>query len=293
MSPENRPEFEELASEQPARYLRPQRKPEVRRRAVWRRLLYWVPRILLGATLAVALAGIGYKSYAYVCTGARFRLASVEAVELVNVRYAPAALLRACFAEDAGRSVFWVPLEARRRALEQIPWVAAARVQRFLPNRLRVVVAERTPVAFLRQGNELLLVDAEGVLLERPEGAKFTFPVLTGLEPGLPRQERRARLALYLEFLNDLDRGEEPYSADISEVDLSDPDNLRAIVTEKRQAVLLHFGRDRYREKYEAYRQHRALWQESGETVYSVDLRYRGQLILNPDAAPRPGGRSP
>ncbi|MFQ5926748.1 MAG: cell division protein FtsQ/DivIB [Terriglobia bacterium] len=293
MSPEKQHQFEELASEEPARYLRPQRRPEVRRRAVWRQVVCWARRVLLGLAVLAALAGLGYKSYLYARTGERFRLVGRETVEVVNLRSASAAVLRACFAEDIGRSVFWIPLEARRRALEEIPWVAAARVQRFLPNRLRVVIAERTPVAFLRQGNELLLVDAEGVLLERPEGATFTFPVLTGLTPGLTRAARQGRLALYLEFLHALDTGEESYRGEVSEVNLADPDDLRATVTENGQAVLLHFGRDRYREKYLAYREHRTLWQESGERVHSVDLRYRGQLILNPDAAPRPGGRSP
>lgn len=289
MSTGNRPPLEELAGEQPTRYLRPQRRPEVRRREVWRQLLYWTPRLLLGGAVAVAVGWTLYHSYAYARTGALFRLASAEAVEVVNARYASSAVLRELFAGDAGRSVFWVPLEERRRAVEQIPWVGAARVQRILPHRVRVVVEERTPVAFLRQGNELLLVDATGVLLERPEGASFTFPVVTGLAPGMTLEERRTRLQLYLEFLRALDAGDQSYGVDVSEVDLADPDNVRATVTESGQAVLLHFGRDRYREKYEAYRQHRALWQKSGETVHAVDLRYRGQLVLNPDTPPQPG----
>lgn len=291
MSPGNRAQLEELAGEQPTRYLRPQRKPEVRRRALWRDLLHWAPRVLRGASVALALGWILYQTYTHSRTAQQFRLSSLEAVELVNLRHASPSVVRACFAPDVGQSVLWVPLEARRQALEEIPWIAAARVERFLPNRLRVEIEERIPVAFLRQGSELLLVDANGVLLERPEGERFTFPVLTGLPPDLPLEERRARLALYLEFLADLDAGDEPRSGYISEIDLADPDNLRATVTEKGQAVLLHFGRDRYREKYESYRKYRSIWQKSGEVVQAIDLRYHGQLVLNPDT-PEPAARA-
>lgn len=281
----------ELSGEQPTHYLRPQRKPEVRRRAVWRTGLRWTPRVLLILIPALALSWVGYRGYGYARGSPRFRLASLTAVELVNLRYASPATVRECFAADAGRSVFGVPLEARRRALEEIPWIAKARVQRLVPNRLRVVVEERTPVAFLRQGNALMLVDAAGVLLERSAGASFTFPVLTGFAPGLTLEERRARVELYLEFLRDLDASGQAYSAEVSEVDLADLEDLRGTVTQKGQAVVLHFGRDRYREKYEAYRKHRPLWQKSGETVHVVDLRYRGQLVLNPDPAPPAGAR--
>lgn len=285
-------ELDALAREQPVRYLRPPRKPEVRRRAWGRQLLRWSPRILLGAGLALVVGLALYEAYGYARSAPRFRLKDGDSIELAGVQYAAPALLRMRFAEDAGRSVFWILLEQRRRALEEIPWIAAARVQRLLPNRIRIVVEERIPVAFVRQAGELMLVDASGVLLERPEGTEFTFPVVTGLDSDLTQEERQARLALYLALRAELDAEEKSYTADISEVDLSDPEDLRATVLEGGQPVLLHFGRDRYREKYEAYRQHRTLWQKSGEAVYSVDLRYRGQLVLNPEGDARPPGKS-
>lgn len=292
MTLQGRQQLEELAAEPPVRYLRPQRRPEVRRRAVWRQLLRWGPRLVAGAAVLAVLGATFYAGFRFLDTSPRFRLWDTSAVEVLNLRYASATLVRERFAEDAGRSVLWIPLEARRKAVEEIPWIARARVERLLPNRLRVVVEERTPVAFLRQGSQLVLVDAEGVLLERPEAARFTFPVVTGIHPGMEREERRARLKLYEEFIRDLDAGERTYSDDISEVDLSDTENLRATVAEKGEAVLLHFGRDRYREKYEAYRKHRPLWQQTGERVDSVDLRYRGQLVLNPEAEAPLGGRT-
>ncbi len=56
------------------------------------------------------------------------------------------------FSADMGRSVVRVPLAERREALESLPWVEQAHVQRVLPNRIRVEITERTPVAFLRTG---------------------------------------------------------------------------------------------------------------------------------------------
>src|SRR5260370_36508791 len=64
------------------------------------------------------------------------------------------------FVHDRNRSVLSVSLEARRSQLEQIPWVESASVQRILPNRLRIELTERTPVAFARNGQELGRIQA-------------------------------------------------------------------------------------------------------------------------------------
>src|SRR6266699_2723869 len=82
------------------------------------------------------------------------------------------------FVHDRNRSVLRVPLEARRSQLEQIPWVESASVQRILPNRLRIELTERTPVAFARNGGELALIDVHGVILDRPRGEDLHFPVV-------------------------------------------------------------------------------------------------------------------
>ena len=69
---------------------------------------------------------------------------------------------------DIGRNIFFVPLAQRKTQLEQIPWVESASVMRFVPNRLKVEIHERTPVAFARVGSRILLTDAAGTLMELP-----------------------------------------------------------------------------------------------------------------------------
>jgi cell division protein FtsQ len=238
-----------------------------------------------------AVGGTGYLVYQFAVRGPFFRLSGPEAIEVVGSEHVPAAAVAERFAEDAGGSVFTVPLEARRQSLEGIAWVESASVQRVLPGRLRIYVRERTPVAFLRQGTSLELVDAQGVILPVPEGASYAFPVLTGLPETLAPEERRTRVGFYQEFVADLDREAKGYSAQVSEVDLSDADNLRASLLEPDGTVWLYFGRDRYQEKFEAYLQHRSVWQKNGEAVRAVDLRYRGQIVLNPEPPAREATR--
>jgi cell division protein FtsQ len=201
------------------------------------------------------------------------------------------------FVHDRGRSVLRVPLDARRSALEEISWVESATVQRILPNRLRVDLTERTPVAFLRNGTELALIDAHGVILDRPHGEDLQFPIVTGLSENMPRQERGKRMQTYQEFMNDIDLVRSGSSDRVSEVDLANPKDLRAVMTgiasaSDPQAVTIHFGAGDFTGKYRMVVENLAQWQASNGRVHSIDLQYAKQVVLNPDTSSVPATKT-
>ena len=191
-----------------------------RRRPGWSaRMRSRFPRSVVGrvATGLLVLAGLGVIGYGlHEAQGslehdARLTIPSSRAIEITGNNHLTHAQLLSVFGEDVDRNVLTIPLAARRAELEALPWVEHATVMRLLPNRVRVAIVERTPVAFVRQGNEIGLVDAHGVLLDLAPDAeadrRYSFPVLTGIEAGDPASTRLARMKLYLAFTSELDAG--------------------------------------------------------------------------------------
>jgi cell division protein FtsQ len=172
----------------------------------------------------------------------------------------------------------------RKAELEELPWVEHATVMRLLPNRLRVSVMERTPVAFVRQGNHIGLVDANGILLDMPTDAKtkmhYSFPVVTGLEAKDPLSLRSARMKLYERFTSDLDGNGEKISEKLSEVDLSSPEDVRAIIQDKGGEVMVHFGEDNFLDRYKKFEEHLPEWRTQYPHLAAVDMRYERQVVL-------------
>ena len=111
---------------------------------------------------------------------------------------------------------------------------------RFVPNRLKVEIHERTPVAFARVGPRIALIDAGGTLMELPQKHKYSFPVILGMNPGEPLSTRAPRMKAYNELVQDLDSSGAHYSQDLSEVDLSDLDDLKVRVNDPAGDVLVH-----------------------------------------------------
>ena len=163
-------------------------------------------------------------------------------------------------------------------------------MQRILPNRLRIELTERTPVAFARNGNELALIDAHGVMLDRPRGEHLHFPIVTGVSDDLPRDQREKRMQTYEEFMKDVDLVRGGSSDHVSEIDLSNPKDLRVVMTglasaTDAQAVTIHFGSGEFSGKYKMLVDNFSQWQANAGRVQSIDLQYSRQVVVNPDVS--------
>lgn len=244
-------------------------------------------RIVLGCAALIVLAGAVALYLAvrnFLDHDPRFRIDTAASIQTMGNSQLTRQDLLAVFGSDIGRNVFFVPLRQRRTELEQIPWVEHATVMRLLPNQLRVAVRERTPVAFVRIGDQIKLVDAAGVILDMPPAmmaAKhFSFPVVTGIRPDDPLSTRTPRMHLYQKFVASLDSSGEKLSTQLSEVDLSDPEDIRVTMPARGSDILLHFGDENFLARYRVYQSHLADWEQQYPHLAAVDLRYDNQVVL-------------
>ena len=166
---------------------------------------------------------------------ARFVVASSDDIQITGADHLTRDQILSVFGADLERNIFRVSLGERQADLERLPWVAHATVMRLLPNVLRVQITERTPVAFVRQGSQIGLVDASGVLLDMPADAAgdphYSFPVLTGLSADEAASERSAKMEVYEQFMHELDGSGQRLTDSVSEVDVADPEDVKALIT--------------------------------------------------------------
>ena len=270
------------------RFLRRQKPVEVRRRRFGRSGASSLRRWSAISAAALA-AGTGiYFATRFFLWSPSVRLASYEQIEVTGNHYVTQSVIDERFASDLGSSVLRIPLEARRQSLEKIPWIAQAFVQRAMPNHLRIEISERTPVAFLRTTAGLALVDAHGVILERPLEADFHFPVVTGLSDAMPLAQREQRMKMFSDFLRDADLAHPGASDSVSEVDLADASDLHATLTglpgfESEAPLIVRFGDQDFVNKYRMLVDNVEKWRERSGRIESVDLRFARQVVVNPE----------
>lgn len=253
---------------------------------------WWRPastfgRVLLGTGLVVVFSIVGLSVYAvksFLDHDSRFRIAGTSNIQATGLAQVSRAEMLPVFGEDIGRNIFFVPLAERRKQLEQIPWIEHATVMRLLPDQIRISVIERKPIAFVRQGSQVGLIDANGVLLTEPPTMMaqhhYSFPVVTGIDSRDPITARRARMDVYQHLVGELDANGQHLSDQISEIDLRDPEDARVLMPEQGTDILAHFGEDHFLERYQRYKAHIAEWRQQYPKLAEVDLRYDQQVVL-------------
>ncbi len=202
------------------------------------------------------------------------------AVEILGVKHAAREFIASTFDRDYGRSIYLMPLRQRREELLRLQWVKDARVTRVWPNRLQVRVTEREPVAFVQlpDENTFPLIDTDGFILRPETQESLNLPILTGITRQQSPEDRRVRVRRLQKLI--FDAGE--LSAKISEVDASDPDNLKVMQDAGGKAVTLIIGNRYFKRRLEKFKQNADQLLRHDPSKTTFDLRVDGSIYARP-----------
>ena len=253
----------------------------------WGRFVFW---LIAGGLLMVGTLFAWHRTEEFLIKDDRFRIPEAEDLAgrgpnlaLEGVHYASPSQIRHVFAQDFGRSLYLVPLQKRRRELLEIDWVEEASVSKIWPNTLMVRVKERTPVAFVhlppnrRDGtSQFALIDRDGYILLPRVAAKFTLPVITGIQESEPLENRRARVKCVLAMLQAVG----PLAEQISEIDVADPNSLVAAEHVGNNVVNLMLGDENYAERLKTFLAHFDEIKAKRPDARTFDLRVDGVITV-------------
>jgi cell division protein FtsQ len=276
----------DLDVDQESPFLRAQKRVSARRSSLPKKTANRLLWSVIAAALCCAAGLAAAALYHYGEHSWRFRVESSDNIEITGMQNVAKSQIMEVMGADIGRNIFFIPLAQQKAQLEQIPWVESASVMRFVPDRLKVEIQERTPVAFARVGPRMSLIDSGGTLMELTPKHKYSFAVILGMNPGEPLSTRAPRMKTYTEMVRELDSGGAHYSQDLSEVDLSDLEDVKVRVNDPAGDVLVHLGSSDYLRRYKIYVSHAQAWRQQFQRLESVDLRYDNQVIVNPDMEP-------
>jgi cell division protein FtsQ len=236
-------------------------------RSRWR---VWAFTLLAGAVcVSTAMAALRVRRFAL--DDPQFKLSrdKQESLTITGVRHASKVKVQRVFAGDFGHSIFSVPIEERRRRLLAIDWVEDASVLRIWPDRLSVQIHERRPVAFVFLRSGVLLIDRQGVLLDPPSQAQFTFPVLSGVREAETDEQRRERVRAMLKVQEEFGY----LAKDVSEVNVADLENIRIVAQVDQRALELILGDANYARRYQNFLNHYPEIRKRSPDVKTFDLR--------------------
>ena len=192
-----------------------------------------------------------------------------QALTFQGLVYASRTRVTRIFDEDFGRSIFAIPVDARRRRLLAINWIEDASVARVWPDRLIVRLRERKPVAFVFFRTGVVLIDRYGVLLDLPTQAQFSFPVLKGVREEETEEQRAGHVRAMLAMQEDMGY----LAKDVSEVNAADPENIRIVSKVGDSPVELMLGDSNFAARYQNFLNHYPEIHKNSPGAKMFDLR--------------------
>ncbi len=249
---------------------------------------------VLGLTLGLLMAILAvHRVERYVYEDDRFQMRPPDLgsklspdLRVGGAERAQVQAIRGVFRSDEGQSVFRIPIEERRKRIEEIKWVRRASVSRVWPNRIDVRLEERVPVAFLQvssphrrpdQPGRVSLIDADGELLPVTPGVDYPLPMLTGLRQEQQVAARAARVRLMLRFLNELG----PLGKPVSEIDVCREDNIRVVYPMDGRAITLAMGGDHFLARLKRFLHYYPEIQKKMPGVAGLDLRLEDRITAD------------
>lgn len=158
---------------------------------------------VLTALVTAALCYGGWEGYRWITHAEMF---SIAGVDVKGVRSVSDENIRDVAAMFTGQNVFRVDLGAATRRVMADPWVRDVRIERRLPNRISIFVAERIPKAVLQASNGKYLIDREGVVMAPVGAAAPPLPVISLRDcRAVPREQvTKGAVPEVLELLDEL-----------------------------------------------------------------------------------------
>jgi cell division protein FtsQ len=179
--------------------------------------------------------------------------------------------------------------EQRRDSLRRVEWVRDATVRRIWPNRVAVSIEERDPVAFVQVASgasgsfadpvsyKPMLIDGDGVVLPLKGGAPSNLPLLSGVRPSDPLEKREDRVRRMSRALDEL----KEHRANIVELDLSNPDNLRITFQTSTGQMILVLGSEKYAERVNFFLKNYPQFREKLTPRSVLDLTLDGRILAS------------
>ncbi len=170
----------------------------------------------------------------------------IEKIETYGVRNITKEKIEAVVrTRAAGKGIWEADLEGIREEISKIDYVKDVSVSRVLPETIKVIVIEREPIALVVIDGKKFRVDEDGKLLEEvvdkvEEDPLFSIHGWSGERSNKARELNLRRLELYKKLR------EEWVAYDLSKrvtaVDLQNPRDVQAYITDSGESVALSLG---------------------------------------------------
>jgi cell division protein FtsQ len=260
------------------KFFRPKRKREGGGGERFHRILKKTLRVAFELLLLSLFLFVAQRVYFHLLEDPFFR---VREVEVEGSQRIPREALLSLAELERVSNLFSLRLKEVAKRLESHPWIEQVQVRKVFPNKVRIRIVERKPVAIL-QLEELYYIDAGGLIFS-PVGDRdgYNYPFLTGLTRGTLEKDpvgAKRLIMKALEFLRILDKEKIFPLEEISEVRMEKTYGIQCFT--KTQGVEVRMGWEHFGEKLRRFSMIWSDLKKRGISAVSIDCSDLKRMVV-------------
>ena len=230
--------------------------------------------MIRSAVVLVVMAVLGTGVYMFAASD----LFAIKEVRIQGNRHLSDAELRTLMRVEAGQNLLLVSSERLYDRLHSSPWIRSVSLRKELPGTLLVRVEESKPQALLRKPNGYVVVDIQGIELERIHGRPERFlPVIKAHD--IEDTEEFAEALRLAEVINDAGIAKRARSVEIVGLD-GDVKDLAVRI----DGMEIKVGQGSYDKKLRRLNELLDEIKRRPMDVEYIDLRFANRVIVKPVA---------
>jgi cell division septal protein FtsQ len=168
-------------------------------------------------------------------------------------------------------------------SIKMHPYIKAARVSMHYPNKIRVEIIEREPIAYLKT-DPMIFLDKEGYVLPSEENIDYiNLPILTNVNPDknlypIGKKVISEKIAKCISLLSTINNQHKDLYENISEMKMSSKDELEIILSDEPTHIFL--GKDNINLRVNQLVEFSKLLKPRKLSHFKyLDMRFQNQII--------------
>ena len=181
-------------------------------------------------------------------------------------------------------NIFKINISEINKVIEDHPYVKAARISNHYPNKIKIEIIEREPIAIL-QINPNIMIDKDGVILPDIDNFKnFDLPTLTNFnfkEDSSVIGERIKSIKIHecIQWLADIEKNYNYLYQNLSELKITSSEEIELILSD--YPTKIYLGQSKFENRIKILKEFEKTLKPKNISDYSyLDMRYENQIVV-------------
>ena len=228
--------------------------------------------IFVSLALIILMSIFGIKVYTFVYSSNYFKIKNViiegstliEKDTLTNLKNIP-----------LGKNLLTFDINEFENSFSAMPQIKMSEVIKEFPDSIKVIISERTPIAWTNVNNKILAIDSSAKIFSVTAAhSKMDLPIITGISPSTMKhpEDIQEGLLSAINLIKSLPPG---MLSDVSEIHIGKDDTLQIYQVSSRQRIIVSADKEKVEESISRLVKLKSLSLASKQDKASlIDLRY-------------------